>query len=66
MLGIVVPVIAGSFLPEDVELLFGLSVVQPVVSHIPCFGSFLMYVVIYESRCCSVVSFEQGWWLGVS
>ena len=63
--GEVISIVVSAFFPVYFELLLGLAVSEPVVSHVPRFGSFLVNIVVYESRSSGVVRFQGCWRLWV-
>ena len=56
---------AISMFPVYLEILTCFLVSEPVVSHVPSLGSFLVNVLFDKTFCCRVVSFQWGWGLGM-
>ena len=52
MLGGVVCLVIAAFVPKNVELFLGHAVPQPIITHIPGFGAFLVNVIVNETSCC--------------
>ena len=61
----IVGVVVNYAFPKDVELQLCLSIPQPIVPHVPSFWALLMYIVVYETRCCGVICFQWRRWLWV-
>ena len=55
MFSVVVSIIVDSFIPKNFKLILSLTVTKPVIPHIPCLGSLLMNVVIYEASSSGII-----------
>ena len=62
---VVIPDILASRLPVDDELALFCSVLDPIKSHINCFGVFLFDCAIGKTYCSGVVDLHWGGWLGM-
>ena len=60
MFGEIISIIVDSFVPVDLELLLSLPIPEPIISHVPGLGSFLVDIIINEACCCGVVSFDRS------
>ena len=61
MFGGVIGFVVYAFIPKNIELLLGLSIAKPVITHIPRLGPFLVYVVVYKTGSGRVVRLQ---WCG--
>ena len=66
MLGAVITIIVRTFVPKCVKLPLILSIPQPMITHVPCLGAFLVNVIIDKTRSGGIVCFYRGGWLGMA
>jgi hypothetical protein len=64
--GPVVCSVVGSWAPEKMELLLDFAASKPMESHIHGFCASGLYVVVYDSKGCTVVSLHGSWGLFVA
>ena len=62
---IVIVVVLRAWLPKYSELSLCFAVSQPMVPHVLCFRTFLVYIIEDESRGRRIVGFEWGGQLGL-
>ena len=58
MLGVVVTVVLRSFLPIDLDMFMKIFITQPVISHVPGFGTLLSEIGMDKGVGCGIVGFE--------
>jgi hypothetical protein len=61
---VVHPVVAWA--PKESELTLGIATLQPVESHVHGLCALGLYVVVYYSKGCAVVSLHGSWGLLVT
>ncbi len=66
VIGPVVCSVGGSWAPEKLELVLGFVASKPTESHICGFCASGRYVVVHDSKCCTVVGLHGSWGLFVA
>ncbi len=61
VLGPVVCSVGGSWVPEKMELVLGFAASKPMELHIHGFCALGLYVVVYDSKSCTVVGLHGSW-----
>ena len=61
----IVSSIIAAFVPIDINFFLCASVLEPIISHIPCFGVLLFYVRMDEGVGSGIVGFDRGMRLGM-
>ncbi len=65
VLGPVVCSVGGSSAPEKMELVLGFATSKPMESHIHGFCALGLYVVVHNSKGCTVVGLHESWGWGL-
>jgi hypothetical protein len=66
MLGEVIGPIAGPLVPEWPDMSHFDTIFDPMVSHVPSFGTFRFHEIRDDSKGGSIVSLDRGRWLWVA
>ena len=53
----VVCMVVGTSVPEDIKLFLCYFVSQPIILHVPWFGTLLLNIVVNKTRSCGIISF---------
>ncbi len=66
VLGPVVCSVGGSWVPEKMELVLGFAASKPMELHIHGFCALGLYVVVYDSKGCTIIDLHGSWGLFVA
>ncbi len=66
MLSKLIGLIMRAFIPFNVKLGLRNTITQPVVLHIPRFGSFYPHLRVYKAGSSGIISFDHSFCLGMA